>query len=65
MAEQWNYDLMAHRGAGEALYVDGKPASASQQRQYDRAWGRISSAIRVAGEEGRDVAASSVIPGAL
>ena len=63
MAEQWGYDLMAHRGAGEALYVNGKPATSLDQRNYNRAWERVSSAMEEAAEEGLDVAASSVIPG--
>ena len=63
MAEQWNYDLMPHRGAGEALYVDGKPATGLDQRSYNRAWERINSAIEDAAKDGLDVAASSVIPG--
>ena len=62
MAEDWGFDLFAHRGAGETLYVDGQRASKAQRRQYDRAWGRITGAIKDAAAAGRDVAASSVIP---
>lgn len=65
MAEEWGFDLLGHRGVGESVYVDGKPATSAELRKYDQAWGRISRAINGAAQDGHDVAASSVIPADL
>ncbi len=61
-ARDWDFTLYNHNGAAEAFYVGDRPATASEQGQYDRAWGRITGAFNRAGREGKDVAASSVIP---
>ena len=62
MARQWNFELLQHLGAGDAFFVDGKPASGSQERKYYRAYDRVESLLDAAGSQGRDVAASSLIP---
>lgn len=62
MAEQWQYDLHQHRGAGETLFVEGQEATRLQRRKYNRAWDKVNAAIEEAGKDGLDVAASTVIP---
>ncbi len=62
MAKQWQYDLHTHRGAGEALFVDGQLATRLQQRDYNRAWEGVEGAIEDAARDGLDVSASTVIP---
>jgi len=62
MARDWNFTLLAHGGAGEALYVGGRRATREERQKNNKAWTRIESAVNKAGREGRDVPASSVIP---
>ena len=65
MAQDWNFELLRHGGAGAALYVGNRRATGAEWDQYDTAWTRVNSAINTAGREGRDVPASSVIPAEL
>jgi len=62
MAKDWNFTLMKHGGANEALYVGDRRANWNEQTQNDKAWGQIESAVERAGRQGHDVAASSVVP---
>jgi monoamine oxidase len=62
MARDWGFTLLDHDSAGEALYVGDRRATDAQRRKYNTAWAKIESAVSKTGREGRDVAASSVIP---
>lgn len=65
MARDWGFTLLDHDGAGEALYVGDRRATAAELHGYDTAWARIEGAVNKAGREGRDVAAARVIPSGL
>lgn len=65
MARDWGFTLLDHDSAGEALYVGNRRASGADHKKYDRAWVKIDEALNRAGREGRDVAASSVVPPGL
>ncbi len=65
MARDWNFELLSHGGAGEALFVGDHRATGAERRQYDKAWTRVEAALNRAGREGLDVAASTVIPAEL
>lgn len=62
IAEREGFTLLNHSGAGSSYYVDGALADATQRRAYDAAWGAVEQALTTAGQQGRDVAASSVMP---
>jgi len=61
MAQDWNFDLLGHSGAGETLFVDGERASGAEEDAYYKAYSRVESMISTAGIKGQDVAASTVI----
>jgi len=65
MARDWNYNLLNHSDAGEALYVGDRRATRDERQQSGTAWTKVESAINKAGREGRDAAASTVIPADL
>lgn len=62
IARDGGFETLDHTGASGAYYVDGKLADAPQRRAYDAAWGAVTDALARAGEAGRDVAASTVMP---
>ncbi|MEM9332036.1 MAG: NAD(P)/FAD-dependent oxidoreductase [Pseudomonadota bacterium] len=62
LAEEFGYELLNHNSPGEALFVGDRRANAIERRKYDSAWGRIQAALTKAGQDGLDVAASTVIP---
>ncbi len=62
MARDWNYTLLDHRNAGEALFVGNRYANSSERRKIDAAYTAIDSALYAAGEKGLDIPASTVIP---
>jgi len=62
MAKDWNFELLKHGGASEALYVGNERATRDERVKNDNAWGKIETALGKAGRAGLDVAASSVIP---
>ncbi len=62
MADAWQFETLYHDDAGEALFVGQREASDLEWGQYDRAWGAVNRALAKAGEEGIDVAASTVMP---
>lgn len=64
-ARRAGFDLLDHSAPGEAFFVGGRRANASERRTYDRSWTTVQAALSRAGRDGLDVAASSVIPGDL
>lgn len=65
MAKEWNFTLLDHGGASEALYVGDQPATNIERRKNNAAWAAIDGVLNKAGRAGRDVAASSVVPADL
>jgi monoamine oxidase len=65
MAKDWDFTLMNHKGASEALYVGDHRATPDESGKYDTAWGAVEGALNKAGRQGLDVAASSVVPEGL
>ena len=63
MAEEWGFDLHYMKGAGEAVFVNGRKATPDENSLYDKAWGKIRRALAKAGSAGLDVSAASVISG--
>ncbi len=63
LARARGFGLVEAGSAGEALYSGMRRATAAERRAYERSWDRIEAALEAA--EGRDVAASTVIPAAL
>ncbi len=61
MAQDWDFDLLHHANAGEALFVDGERASSAQKGAYYKAYSHVESSVSAAGLRGQDVAAASVI----
>jgi len=43
MAKQWNFDLLEHAGASEALFVDGHRATRAERSKSNRAWAQVKS----------------------
>lgn len=64
-AREWGFTLLDHSDAGEALFVGNRRATAGERRESARAWTRIEAALKRAGDDGRDVAAASVVPEGL
>lgn len=62
MADAWGFETLRHDGAGEALFVGGREANDQEWGQYDSAWSAVNRALAEAGEDGIDVAASTVVP---
>ncbi len=60
-ARSHGFDLMDHSGADEAYFVGKRPANAEERRARNRGWGSVERALRIAGENGLDVAASTVV----
>lgn len=57
------FTLVDHTSAGSTLFdLDAKPASDAEWAAYDRAWGAVDRALSRAGQAGKDVAASTVVP---
>ena len=62
MAKEWGFDLHYMKGAGEAVFVNGRKATPHDDELYDYAWTRIRRALDEAGKAGLDVSAASVMP---
>ena len=62
MARDWGFELLDHRSADEAFFVDGKRSSPAQKRAYYRAYDRIEALLDAAGEGTDDLPADSIIP---
>lgn len=63
IARDGGFTLVNHTDAGSDLFdLDGNRADDADGAAYDRAWGALIRAVERAGESGRDVAASTVIP---
>jgi len=60
-ARSQGFDLMDHTEAAEAYYVGDRLANATERRARNRGWGSVERALQHAGENERDVAASSVV----
>ena len=61
MAEAWGYDTLYHDPYGETMLIDGGEPSGQQWDAYGDAWRAINKALAEAGQNGLDVAASTVI----
>ena len=62
LARQWNFGLVDHSSAGEALFVGSRRANDAELKAYDSSWGAVQGALYEAGSKGLDVPAASVIP---
>lgn len=62
MARDWDFTLLDHNGAGEALYVGEHRATRDERQKNNKAWTQIDAAVNRAGRQGLDVSAQSVIP---
>ena len=62
MAKEWGFDLHYMKGAGEAVFVNGRKATPDENNSYDQAWSKMRSAFAKAGRAGLDVSAASVMP---
>ena len=62
MAKEWGFDLHYMKGAGEAVFVNGRRATPDDDELYDYAWTRIRRSLDEAGKAGLDVSAASVMP---
>lgn len=62
LGKKWQFGLLDHSGADEALFVGDRRANAEESRQYDRAYAAVEAALAKAGRAGSDVAASTVMP---
>ncbi|MEM9371437.1 MAG: NAD(P)/FAD-dependent oxidoreductase [Pseudomonadota bacterium] len=65
MAREWGYTLLDHRGASEAFYLGDRLATSVERNSYWGSYEAIEVALAEAGADGRDVAASTVIPRGL
>ena len=65
IARDLDFGVERHSGAGETLFVGSRRANSGQRGAYNAAWGAIERAFEVAGEAGRDVAASQIVPDGL
>ncbi|MEM7545212.1 MAG: NAD(P)/FAD-dependent oxidoreductase [Pseudomonadota bacterium] len=59
IAEDKGFKLVNHDYAGFPIYIDGKRASGTEMRKFDRTWSRFQAGM---GNAEEDVAASSVVP---
>ncbi len=62
MADRWQFELHNHSNAGEELFVGDRRATSDEWAQYSHAWSAVNGALNRAGENGIDVAASTVTP---
>ena len=63
LASKYGFEVLNHSSnADEALYVDGRAATAVEWDQYRSGYVAVEAALGQAGSEGLDVAASSVMP---
>lgn len=65
LARIWQFELLDHSNAAELFFVGDRRANGAERKKYDRSWAVIERALLEAGQDGLDVAASSVIPGDL
>ena len=65
IARGFDFGVERHSGAGEALFVGSRRASSEERGAYNAAWGAIERSFEAAGEAGRDVAASEIVPDGL
>ena len=62
LAKKWHFELHDHSTAGEAFFVGDRRANGTERKKYNRSWSAILGALSMAGRDGLDVAASTVIP---
>ena len=63
LATKYGFKVLNHSSnADEALFVDGRAATALEWDQYGRGYDTVQAALGQVGSEGLDVAASSVMP---
>ena len=62
MAEEWGFDLHYMKGAGEAVFVNGRKATPDENNSYDVAWSKMRGAFSKAGRAGLDISAALAMP---
>ena len=62
MAEEWGFELLNMKGAGETVFVNGRKATPDQLEMYDWAWSKMQNGLADAGSAGLDVSAASAMP---
>lgn len=65
MAEAWGYETLYHDAYDETMLVGNSEPNAEQWDHYGTAWRGINQALVQAGQEGLDVAASTVVDNAM
>ena len=61
-AKEWGNDLRNMKGAGETVFVNDRKATSGESDAYDRACGKMTSALSKAGKAELDVSAAAAMP---
>ena len=62
MGRKKGFTLLDHTNVDTALFMDGRRATKSELKAYDRAGSKVEKAMGKAGKKGLDIAGSEVIP---